>query len=298
MPVSEAKLERLDLNLMLMLHVLLEERNVTRAAARMSVGQPAMSASLSRLRRLLSDDLLVRRGRGMVRTPVAEGLAEQVAVALAGMQRAIVERRTFDPATSNATFSILASDHVALVLLHPLTRRLEAQARHVRLQVRPILPDFGERLRTGTADLAILPREIAAHTEGLRGSTAFVDDYVYVADRANRDARQARTWPDFARLPHLGDGSEYPPAAAGRLQDVTNQRFLLSAYLVVGTGLVALVPQRLATDLAQRIDIAILPPPTPLRPTTETMYWSARTEDDAAHRWLREQLLDVARTLR
>ncbi len=304
--MTSIKPDRVDLNLMLALHVLLDERNVTRAAARLRVSQPAMSATLARLRGLLDDDLLVRQGRGMVLTPVAEALQPSVDEAVRQIVNTFTTRGDFDPATSSASFTILTSDYVALVLLQPLIRHLESEARHVRLRVRPILDDFGTRLRAGTADIAILPQEIATGSTGLLRAPVFEDRYVYVSDVRHPAADGHASWTELAGLPHVGYGGDQFPSV-GQIalsqvsgmheQDVTTQAFLLSAFLVQDTDFISLIPRRLAELLKERLQIAVFDPPSSLAVMTETAFWSVRTDDDPAHRWLRQQLADTARAL-
>lgn len=293
---------RMDLNLLLSLHVLLEEANVTRAAERMRVSQPAMSSALKKLRVLLDDDLLVRRGRSLVLTPVAERLRASAAGVMDRTAEVFSGRDEFDPSTSSATFTILSSDYVALVLLQPLMARLDAQARFLRIRMRPIDSNFGEWLRDGRADLAIVPREIASSDENLHSAAVFSDDFLYVCDKRNPIAAIHTTWRDLASQRHVGYGSE-SIASVGHLaldqiggihsQEVTTQGFVLATYLVRETDFVSLVPRRLAQLLEEPFELALFDPPTPIGEMNETAYWSSRTHDDPAHRWLRDQLRQI-----
>src|SRR5919198_2534586 len=118
-------LKSADLNLLVALDALLTERNVTRAAERLSLGQPATSAALRRLRRLFDDQLLVRRGRVMELTPLARTLVTPVREILQGIDGLLSIRPEFDPECDERSFSVMASDYVALILLRPLLARLE-----------------------------------------------------------------------------------------------------------------------------------------------------------------------------
>ena len=166
--------------------------------------------------------------------------------------------------------------------------------------------DFGDWLRAGKADLAILPAEIATGDAGLRRAAVFEDRYVYVSDPQNPVARTPNTWTDLATTPHVGYGGDNLPSVGQRAlaqvqgmhpHGITTQLFLLSGYLVQGTEFISLVPSRLAQVLKERFDVASFEPPTPLESMTETAYWGSRTDDDPAHRWLRQQLIETARTL-
>src|ERR1700754_4132374 len=127
-----------DLNLLIALDALLSERNVTRAAERTSVGQPAMSASLARLRKHFDDQLLVRQGRQVMPTPLAESLVGPVREALAAVETVLVRSRAFAPRTDRAAFTIVAADYVTMVLLRPLFGAITDEAPYVRISVKPV----------------------------------------------------------------------------------------------------------------------------------------------------------------
>lgn len=118
-----------DLNLLVALDALLDERSVTRAADRLGLSQPGMSNTLARLRKLVGDPLLVREGLTLVPTPRAESLRQPVQEALSLIQAALDDRRSdFDPGSDRATFTISCSDYSLLMLIGPLVRRLAAAA--------------------------------------------------------------------------------------------------------------------------------------------------------------------------
>ena len=140
-----------DLNLLPSLQALLELRNVSRAAERMHLSQPAMSAALGRLRRHFNDELLVRAGRGYELTPFAQALAPRVERALTDVQDAMQLRSEFDPASSDRRFVLAASDYVTGVLIRHLRALIAVEAPGVsvdyvptsRASIRPGLESFG-----------------------------------------------------------------------------------------------------------------------------------------------------------
>src|SRR5580692_6360726 len=103
------QLNRFDLNLLIALDALLHEKNVTRAAERVFVSQPAMSAALQKLREFFDDQLLVRVGRDMQLTPRGLSLVEPVREALLRIQATLGTQPTFDPATVRRTFTLIVS---------------------------------------------------------------------------------------------------------------------------------------------------------------------------------------------
>ena len=140
---QESKLANLDLNLLVSLDALLAERSVSRAAERLSLSQPSLSASLARLRRHFRDDLLVRVGNRYELTPLAAQLAEQTASALAAVARVFASEPDFDPATAEREFTVLISDYAITVLGPPLAALLQ-QAPHVRLRLHQVPIPVGD----------------------------------------------------------------------------------------------------------------------------------------------------------
>jgi DNA-binding transcriptional LysR family regulator len=128
-------LRSLDLNLLVVLDALLEERHVTRAAARIGLSQPAMSNALSRLRAMFGDTLLLRTPHGMEPTPRAIALAGPVRQALRQVQRLLDAEEAFDPATCRQGFTLRMSDLLGRLLLPALMTRLRAEAPGVSLDI-------------------------------------------------------------------------------------------------------------------------------------------------------------------
>src|ERR1039458_1525670 len=135
MDPSRVDLKRVDLNLLVAFDALISERSVTHAARRLSVGQSAMSSTLARLRKLFDDPLLIRHGRGLIATPLAESLAKQVRDVLDQIESILADPTDFDPARAQRTFTIIASDVLSVILLKPLRARLAVDAPGVRVRV-------------------------------------------------------------------------------------------------------------------------------------------------------------------
>ncbi|MDJ0105034.1 LysR family transcriptional regulator [Rhodococcus erythropolis] len=299
-------LQRVDLNLLVAFDALMSERSVTRAAERLAVGQPAMSASLSRLRKLFDDPLLVRDGRTFVPTQVAESLAVPIRQSLAIMEGALGRRRAFDAAVDSQTFTLLASDYVLLVLLSSLLSDLATEAPNVRFNVRPISGDYSDQLRRGQIDLFILPREIERSGIPLQSEDLFQDRLVCGVDVDHPDIGESISRRQFETLPYLSyDGGLLPSAGQQQLRargidrviDVTTQSFVVAPLLLRGTRFVTLVYERLGRSLAAQANIRLLAPPIELSPITEAMFWSPRHEDNPAHQWLRERIRQAASTI-
>ncbi|GAA0895960.1 LysR family transcriptional regulator [Pseudonocardia zijingensis] len=295
-------LSGIDLNLLVALDALLTECNVTRAAERTLVGQPAMSASLARLRKHFDDPLLVREGRKLVPTPLAESLAAPVREAIVAIEAVLGSRAGFDPATDQRSFTIVASDYVTLVLLRPLFARLGVEAPGIGVNVVPLQPDFTDQLRRGQVDLLIIPTALVRREE-FPHVRLFSDRFVLAADRDNSDVGERVTAEEFARLPYLSyrvgplqalGESELEEVGIERRIEVRTQSFVITPFLLTGTRLVSLVHERLAARVAEQARLRLLEPPVPLRPIVEAMYWNPRHTQDPAHSWLRSCITEIA----
>jgi DNA-binding transcriptional LysR family regulator len=300
-------LHGIDLNLLVALDALLAERNVTRAGHRLSLSQPAMSAALARLRRLLDDPLLVRSGRVLQPTPFADSLADPVRDILTRVEQALAHRLRFDPACDARTFAVVASDYATVILLRPLFERLADLAPQVRVAVAPFSPEFEGELRRDEADLLVVPREVAGgKLTDFPSQTLFTDRFVCAVWRDHPAVGKDITVEQLGALPYLtyGAGSlssfvdtQLDSLGITRQVEVTTQGFVIAPFLLRGTRFFAMVQERLGREVAEAAGIRLLEPPVDLRPITEAMFWHPRHDSDPAHLWLRGQLADVAARL-
>jgi DNA-binding transcriptional LysR family regulator len=297
---AAVKLSRIDLNLLVALDALLAEQSVTQAAERLSIGQPAMSAALGRLRRLFDDPLLVRQGTGLVPTPLAESLVTPVRECLASIESIVSVRGPFDPSRVRRRFTIIASDYVLFVLLRSLFAELAEEAPGIHLHVAPAYPDHLEQLRTGRADLLILPREIVGGDGArFRHLPLFTDRHVCAVSADNPDVGETISIEEFSTMPYLGyqAGERYSLAESQldvreipRRTEVTTETFVLAPFILAGTRLITLLYERLGLLVAEQAGIRLLESPVDLPPMTEEMYWEPRNTEDVGHRWLRERI--------
>ncbi|WP_411733426.1 LysR family transcriptional regulator [Paeniglutamicibacter sp.] len=295
-------MSRVDLNLLVAFDALMAERNVTRAAARLSVGQSAMSATLGRIRKLFGDPILVRQGREFVATPFAEELAGPVRETLASVV-ALLERRTqeFDPARDSRQFTIMASDYVTLILLHEMLVRLTEDAPGVRLHIQPLGADFAERIAANDVDLLIVPAGAMPDYGKHHHAPLFTDRYVCAVAIDNPDVGESITEEEFSALPYLATRVGGLPSLAemqldalgvGRNVELTTS-MTLAPFLLRGTRLMSLIHEKLGLLVAGEVELRLLEPPIRLEPVRETMVWTARNETDPGHRWLRETLVHL-----
>lgn len=293
-----------DLNLMLPLKVLLEEGNVTRAGQRLDLSQPAMSAALARLRRRFDDELLVRSGRDYELTPLARDLLPEVQHAVRLMARALQLEDEFDPATSRRSFRMAMSDYAIAVVHEPLVRLISAAAPGVRL----VIEHFGPDVRSSGRALLDYDALVAPLGFGFPGESRplWRDRMVLMAARENSRLRDGTlTVGDLAALPHavasFGTGILTPADRAfGELgidRRVVLQvaGFLPLPFVIAGTDMVALVPERLARiHLTTHSRVVLVEPPFDEVVLAEG-YWYARDRlSDPAHRWFFARLDELA----
>ena len=295
----------MDLNLLVALDALLSERSVTRAAQRVGLSQPGMSNALSRLRRLLGDPLLVRRGAALVPTPRAEALAGPVREALELIRGAIEEPAAFHPERARRVFRLSCSDYTVLMLVGPLVRRLAEEAPGVTVEVLPRLADAARALADGDVDLVIEPSEIMGRGD-LPAVRLWDDRWVCCVWEGNQRVGDRMTLEDYTSLGHLiysmggvGQPVALPDMYMARLGvprriEVSVESFLLAPHLLQGTELVALVPERAEAFLRRTGDIRLLDAPVELPTLVEMLWWHPRSSANPAHAWMRQRIEQVA----
>src|SRR6516162_1193648 len=300
--LQESKLANLDMNLLVSLDALLQERSVSRAAERLGLSQPSLSASLARLRRHFRDDLLARVGNRYELTPLAAQLAEQTTSALAAVARVFASEPDFDPATSEREFTVLISDYAIAVLGPPLAALLQ-QAPHVRLRLHQLpvsaVDDAAQALRD--VDAMVLPHGFLSD---LPSQQLFTDRWVCIVAADHPGIGDKLTMTDLEELPMVvahHEPASYTPAGKQlsmlgvqpRVQLVA-ETFLALPFLVAAGNGVALIQERLARQLAPAVPIRILPCPFEATPLIEALWWHPMYARDAGHRWLRQLFADAA----
>lgn len=285
----------LDVAQLTALEALLEERNVTRAAARIGVTQQGLSGRLSRLRATFGDPLFVREGAGVAPTPAAEALRPLVAAVLSNL-RALVERSAFAPASFDGVLTLAASDYAAALTLPRLMGKLREEAPAMRLSVRPVQSaSLRADMREGRVDLALTTPAFAP--EGLRSRRLLQERYVGAARIGHPIFDAAVDLARFCAYPHLlisPERFDFHGPTDDALAAVGLQRtialvvpsFAVVPSILAGCDLIAVLPDRLAAWAAA--SLATFETPVPILGFDLVAYWPERLDDDPAHRWFRE----------
>jgi DNA-binding transcriptional LysR family regulator len=301
------RLDRFDLNLLVVLDVLLEERNVTRAAERLHIGQSAASGALARLREYFGDELLVPVGRALALTPLAASLVEPVRDTLLRARATIARRPGFDAATAERRFSICASDYVTTVMLGAAVGRIAALAPGLVLDIRSHQADVFEKFERGSIDLLVLPEQYAARLSHPR-SRLFDDTQVCIVWAGHDAAGERLSFDEYMSCGHVavrfGDErsiafEEWFLPRHGRQRRIESSvdNFSAVPQLVVGTRRIATIHRRLAEHFVRTLPLRILEAPFEMPPLVEMMTWPRYLDADPAHAWLRETLARCAAEL-
>ena len=294
--IDHANLSRLDLKLLVAFDALLAEGSVTRAAERVGIGQPAMSHALSRLRRLLKDELFVRAPDGVRPTPRALALAGPVRVALSAIQETLLQGEGFEPAEAERSFILGMPDSIEITLLPRLMTHLAAEAPGIRILVRSTdRSDVLEQLDRDRLHLGVgLFTEGAVHHKRRR---LFSANYLCLYDPVQLSLEPPLTLEDYLAVPHVlgsprGDAhgvvdDVLAPLGLRRTIAVTTPHFAAVPFVLKGARLLSTVPQRPARIFAERFGLATSPVPVALPDLDISMLWHASYDHDPAHRWLR-----------
>jgi LysR family transcriptional regulator, nod-box dependent transcriptional activator len=306
------QLNRFDLNLLIALDALLHEKNVTRAAERVFVSQPAMSAALQKLRDYFDDPLLVRVGRDMELTPRGLSLVEPVREALLRIQATLGTQPTFDPATVRRTFTVMVTDEALPQLLPAVLRRVTREAPGIQCQIEQVSQTSLTRLEYGDADLCLcldLLRffGVRAYPDTLRAIELRPVRWVCAVSRDHPSVGDELTLAQYQALPHAfarpaGQTTpveEFVRRLLGFDLDVraTAQSLLELPFTLPGTALVATVPERVATLAGAVVPLKTFALPFDALDSHEVLLWHKRNEPDPGHAWLRALFIDVAREL-
>jgi DNA-binding transcriptional LysR family regulator len=295
---------RYDLNLMPVFLALMEERNVTRAAERLGITQPALSNALNRLRETLRDPLFVRERYGMRPTDVAEALAPVVAEALAKLDDAILGQQDFDPALAEREFVIAPNSYVEFALAPAIVARLRERAPGIRLRLIPFGNDLADTGAVSGTTAMVLGR-LVDPPDNLVVQHLLDEGLSCVVRADHPEIGEAITREQYEGMRHV---NVLPPGRlrAGLFQALQRQglkrevavsvtHFLAVPEMIAATDYCSTLPNLICRRLAHDRRIRVLAPPVDLGSFPVHMAWHVRYRSDPAHRWLRTMIVEVAK---
>lgn len=308
MSIDYTNLSRLDLNVLVALDALLTERGVTRAAARLGLGQSAMSHNLARLRILFRDELLTRGSDGMRLTPRASALVQPVRTLLSQVEALVSRHEVFDPRTAKRTFRIALPDSTEVLLVPTLLSRLREQAPGIHLRLYNV--DSSTLLEDLDADRFDVAVGMGAFAQGQahhKQRLLLTETYLCMFNAELTGVSPPISLEDYVRLPHVltslrpGERGVVDDALAklGLKREVvlTTPRFLAVPFLVARAPVIVTMHARLAHLFARQLSLSLSPPPVKLQAVPVSLLWHASYDHDPAHVWLRQQVVHIAEQL-
>lgn len=297
--------DRLDLNLLIALDVLLAEKSVSLTADRLCLSQSATSSALGRLREYFGDELLVLQGRQMVVTKRGESLIEPIKALLEQVRLTIANPPVFEPSTCDRLIRIMASDYTIEVILEEAIRKMSVSAPFMRFEIQSMNEGPTEAMERNAIDLLVwLHHEVSPdHPSEL----LFEDDYVVIGDSSNPALQGDLTKEAYMALGHVTArfGKSRAPAYEDnffrrskeqRRVEVVTPSFTALPGFVAGTNRVATIHRRLADKLAADPTFVVRDLPFHMPRIREVIQWHVSNNNDAALRWVVENIRHIAGT--
>jgi DNA-binding transcriptional LysR family regulator len=306
---EQALFDKIDLHLIRVLHTVLTERSVSRAALRLGMYQPQVSAALKRLRELAGDPLLVRSGAGMVPTDAGLRMVEPAASILRAAEMLFSDARGFDAASARTTFRIAASDYLDPLFLPRVVAQVKGDAPNCRIEILPLsaASDYEQALAQGEVDVVV--GNWMKPPPDLHLGRLFADDVVSLVSAEHPAAKRGWSADEWLAAEHIAPTPMHP-GAKGVIDDQLEALGLVRN-IVARCGHFGLIPQMVASSLlvlttgrqfceryARQLPVTILPCPVELPRMTYYQLWHERSHASASAQWLRERIRASALSLR
>jgi DNA-binding transcriptional LysR family regulator len=295
-------LRDIDLNLLVIFNQLLIDRRVSTTADKLGLSQPAISNSLKRLRTLLKDELFVRTARGMEPTPYALHLIEPIGYALSTLQNALNQRDSFDPATSERTFTLGVTDIGEIYFMPTLMAMLSSEAPNIKIStLRHNTGHLSDDMAAGNVDIAIglLP----SLTTGFFQRRLFKQRYVCLFRQGHPTARNPISLAQYKSLPHVGVTSTNTGHSEvdewmirkGISRDIHLHvpHFVAVGHILQSSDLIATVPERFAQKCSGPFQLETSPLPFKLPEIAINLFWHAKYNREPANMWLRQRVIEL-----
>lgn len=292
--MHEIDIRKLDLNLLLTLHVLLEECNVSQAAQRLALSQSAVSHALARLREHFRDPLFVRKAHGMIPTPRARELAGPLRQVLASIEQ-MVGPAAFDPSTAGGTVRLVMADYGLAIVMPSILERLADEAPKLNIECHDWSEHTLEHLKTGFVDLALGGQE---SFEGYQTQTLFTERFVAAVRNNHPVLKKKLTVKSYIAWDHAlvdvvdsrmrGIDRELDRLGLQRRVLLKIPHFLAAPLAVSRSDMIVTLPERIAKLFFEFSELSIIKPPIDLGDFPYVQVWHERSDNDPLHQWLRQ----------
>lgn len=301
--------DKIDLHLIRVLYTVLTERSVSRAALRLGMYQPAVSAALKRLRELAGDPLLVRSGAGMVPTVAGLRMIEPAADILRSAEVLFSDARAFDPASAHHTFSLAASDYLDPLFLPQLVSQVKGLAPHCPIEIHPLSAESDYRNHLAQGDIDVVIGNWPMPPGDLHLGRLFGDEVVCLVSNQHPAVRRGWDVEAWLAAEHIAPTPTHPGArgviddhlaSQGLVRNITARcpHFGLIPAMVAGSLLVLTTGRQYCERFTPSLPVQILPCPVDFPRLMYYQLWHERTHASNAGRWLREQIKHVAASLK
>jgi DNA-binding transcriptional LysR family regulator len=301
--------DKIDLHLIRVLHTVLIERSVSRAAIRLGMHQPAVSSALKRLRDFAGDPLLVRSGSGMVPTVAGLRMLEPAASILRAAQMLFSDARGFEPSNARDVFRVAAADYLDPLFLPLLVAEIKSQAPLCEIEIHPLSPatDYRTQLAQGEVDVVI--GNWLSPPPDLHQGSLFDDEVVCLVSNKHPAVRRGWDQASWLEVEHIAPGATHPGAKGfidGHLASLGLQRhisarcpyFGLIPGMVASTLLVLTTSRQYCERFVRSLPVTILPCPIAFPKMMYYQLWHERTHTSESIRWLRERVKSAAASLK
>ncbi|OOG36735.1 LysR family transcriptional regulator [Polaromonas sp. A23] len=306
---DQALFDKIDLHLIRVLNTVLTERSVSRAAIRLGMYQPAVSAALKRLRELAGDPLLVRSGSGMVPTDAGLRMIEPSARILRAAEVLFSDARGFDAATATHTFSLAASDYMDPLFLPQLVTQIKNEAPLCHVDIHPLSGESDYRTRLAQGEVDIVVGNWPAPPDDLHMARLFGDEVVCLVAKNHPAVRRGWDSESWLTAEHIAPTPTHPGAKGvidvhldklGLQRNITVRcpHFGLIPAMVAGSLLVLTTGRQYCERYTATLPVKILPCPIDFPRMMYYQLWHERTHASASAKWLRDRVKAVAAALR
>lgn len=297
------KLSRINLNLLVVLDVLLQEKHVTKASEKLHVTQSTVSTALNQLREIFKDELLLREGNKMILTPKAENLAIKIHAVLTQLENTISNEVDFDPATAELTFRLAMDDCLECLLLPELNHYLSTQAPGIKCEIQHA-NHINEKLFTESSPCDLGIGMLQANTPFLKSEKLFAEHSVCVGRQDHPLLKKPLTLDKYLKAEHLSlyspleqqhDMTDIALTSLGKTRNIVMNvtHVSTSLYLLMNSNLIATIPYTLVNKAKPILHLSHQELPFQILDAPIYQVWHAQFENDNAHRWLRNLIKGI-----